>query len=263
MGYNEHNYLVIGETCKDVFIYGHVLRLSPEAPIPIFTPVNTVTSFGMADNVERNLKHIAEREGRSILVNRDFPFGYATKTRYVDEKSNHYFLRVDTAEHTYEPYAFDESKKDFYLNADMVIISDYNKGFLKPKDYVTIRENASQSIIVADTKKILCREIMDSVDFVKMNMTEFDKNYEALGGDFIEEYENKIVITNGGNGAEYMYNFYPTENVNTIDVSGAGDTFLAAFAFKYNQTYSVDTSIRFANEMANIVVKKRGVSTVL
>lgn len=263
MAYNVHNYLVIGETCKDVFIYGDVLRLSPEAPIPIFTPLHTVTSFGMADNVDRNLKHIAEREGSSILVNRDFPFGYATKTRYVDEKSNHYFLRVDTGEHNYERYGFDESKKDIYLNADMIIISDYNKGFLNPNDYLTIRENASQSIIVVDTKKILCREIMDSVDFVKMNITEYEKNYDAMGGEFMEEYESKIVITNGGKGAEYMDRLYPTENVNTIDVSGAGDTFLAAFAYKYNETYSVDTSIRFANEMANIVVKKRGVSTVL
>ncbi len=28
------NFLVIGEKCRDVFVYGEVTRLSPEAPVP-------------------------------------------------------------------------------------------------------------------------------------------------------------------------------------------------------------------------------------
>jgi sugar/nucleoside kinase (ribokinase family) len=44
-------------------------------------------------------------------------------------------------------------------------------------------------------------------------------------------------------------------------VSGAGDTFLAAFVTKYLETQDVNISITFANEMSAIVVSKRGVST--
>ena len=30
------NVLVIGDCCEDVFIYGDIERISPEAPIPVF-----------------------------------------------------------------------------------------------------------------------------------------------------------------------------------------------------------------------------------
>jgi sugar/nucleoside kinase (ribokinase family) len=59
----------------------------------------------------------------------------------------------------------------------------------------------------------------------------------------------------------YMDTFYPTHPKETIDVSGAGDTFLAAFVTKYLETQDVNVSITFANEMSAIVVSKRGVST--
>jgi sugar/nucleoside kinase (ribokinase family) len=45
-------------------------------------------------------------------------------------------------------------------------------------------------------------------------------------------------------------------------VSGAGDTFVAALAFKYSETRDIIDSIKFANEMASIVVTKRGVSVI-
>jgi ribokinase len=47
----------------------------------------------------------------------------------------------------------------------------------------------------------------------------------------------------------------------TIDVSGAGDTFTASFTLKYLETHDVSESIIFANKMASIVVSKRGVTT--
>ena len=47
----------------------------------------------------------------------------------------------------------------------------------------------------------------------------------------------------------------------TIDVSGAGDTFTAAFIVKYFQTKDIPLSIKFANEKSSDVVSKRGVVT--
>jgi sugar/nucleoside kinase (ribokinase family) len=55
---------------------------------------------------------------------------------------------------------------------------------------------------------------------------------------------------------------YPSPNPQeTIDVSGAGDTFTSSFILKYYQTRDVKTSITYANEMSAIVVSKRGVAT--
>jgi len=256
-------FVVIGERCEDVFIYGHAMRLSPEAPVPIFTPSTTVRSYGMAQNVYRNLKDIAINECSDISVYDFSSLQYATKTRYVDEKTNHYFLRVDECDHTYERFSVEDDMIAALEDADMVIISDYNKGHLAVEDYKIISDYAASALIVADTKKILSDSIMKNVDYVKMNLTEYDKNYEALGYEFFQKYEDMFIITNGGKGAEYIDRFYPTEEVNTIDVSGAGDTSLAAFAYMYCMTTDIDKSIPFANKMANIVVRKKGVSSIL
>jgi len=44
-------------------------------------------------------------------------------------------------------------------------------------------------------------------------------------------------------------------------VSGAGDTFTAAFILKYFETKDEKTAIQFANEKASEVVSQRGVVT--
>ena len=48
--------LIIGESCRDIFVYGKVERISPEAPVPIFKPIRQTENGGMAKNVEANLK---------------------------------------------------------------------------------------------------------------------------------------------------------------------------------------------------------------
>ena len=30
--------LVVGDSCKDVVVYGDIERISPEAPVPVFAP---------------------------------------------------------------------------------------------------------------------------------------------------------------------------------------------------------------------------------
>ena len=50
--------LVIGETCEDVFIYGKITRLSPEAPVPVFIKTHWEGNQGMAKNVEKNAQSV-------------------------------------------------------------------------------------------------------------------------------------------------------------------------------------------------------------
>ena len=47
--------LVIGETCKDVFVYGIADRIEPSAPALIFNEIYRVENEGMAGNVKENL----------------------------------------------------------------------------------------------------------------------------------------------------------------------------------------------------------------
>ena len=59
-------FLVIGDSCIDVFRYGKVDRLAPEAPVPIIIPEKEITNPGMAGNVVRNVEalgHNVDFEG--------------------------------------------------------------------------------------------------------------------------------------------------------------------------------------------------------
>jgi sugar/nucleoside kinase (ribokinase family) len=69
-------------------------------------------------------------------------------------------------------------------------------------------------------------------------------------------------VTLGSKGAKYIDTVYPSPDPKeTIDVSGAGDTFTASFTLNYLKTKNVEESIIYANKMSSIVVSKRGVAT--
>lgn len=244
---------VIGEICKDVFVYGESKRLSPEAPVPVFNPLYTETNGGMALNVVNNIRSIDS----TITVNIIHPQQEIVKTRYVDEKSNHMFMRVDENETGIKPLKLWEPELtetiEMIKNSDAVIISDYDKGFLTQAIIYEISKMAKFSIL--DTKKVLNASTAGYPTFLKFNESEFDKQVI----DFVQI--SKVLITMGSKGVKHFDKIYPSPSPKeTIDVSGAGDTFTAAFTVQYLKTKSVEESIKFANEMAAIVVSKRGVA---
>lgn len=244
--------LVIGEKCEDVFVYGEVNRLSPEAPIPVFLPKYIKKNDGMASNVVRNLisfTHPSEYQIKGIHQNT-----IILKTRYVEEKSNHPFIRVDEYEHLVERIKLDDKLMDLIEESDCIIVSDYDKGFICEEDLNIISKNSKFSVL--DSKKKLSKTTIMNFDFVKLNENEFLNNYTKD-----VEILEKLIITLGSNGAKYKEKHYPSDSPKeTIDVSGAGDTFTAAFSKKYMETKDIEVSITYANKLATLVVHKRGVS---
>lgn len=245
--------LVIGERCSDIFVYGEVERLSPEAPIPVLIPKNVVVNDGMGKNVVNNLLSITQNESYEIgFIHQD---RMISKTRFVEEKSNHPFLRVDEGEYEVDRFEMTEEIKNEILESDAVIVSDYNKGFLLEEDLIEIASISKFSVL--DTKKKLSKKVINSFDFVKMNEYEFMNNYTKDA-----KLLKKLIITLGSKGANHNGILYPTDSPKeTVDVSGAGDTFTASFTKKYLETKDVRISIIYANRMASLVVSKRGVTT--
>jgi bifunctional ADP-heptose synthase (sugar kinase/adenylyltransferase) len=110
--------------------------------------------------------------------------------------------------------------------------------------------------MVLDTKRVLTWETVQDIDFVKLNMNEYRNNKELA-----DNHTDKFLITKGEKGVSFNGKDYPSPNPQeTIDVSGAGDTFTASFALKYFITKDVDESINYANEVCANVVNKKGVS---
>jgi bifunctional ADP-heptose synthase (sugar kinase/adenylyltransferase) len=242
---------VIGELCRDVFKYGNVTRLCPEAPVPVLTDVYEELNWGMAGNVQENLlAHNPE-----LNINLIHQKNLIKKTRYIDDKTNHMFLRVDEGENEVDTLILTPETVQTITESDLVIVSDYNKGFLTEKTLVKIGKLSKLSII--DTKKTISKDLIDSFTFIKLNEHEYQRNKNIS-----DKNKDKFIITLGMNGAKHDdIVFLSPSPKQTIDVSGAGDTFTAFFSLKYFETKNISESIKFANQMASIVVSKRGVAT--
>ena len=243
--------LVIGELCIDRFVYGDTKRLSPEAPVPVFNPIETIENKGMAGNVVENVKSLYG----DCEVLHWYQKENIIKSRYVDYKSNHMFIRIDDENIPCIglTYLTPEQRRTI-SESDLVIISDYNKGYLSSD---IIKNIASLSkLIILDSKKVLNYSTIIDVNFVKLNYTEYLNNKELC-----DKHTDKFIITKGKDGAKYNeVDYISTNPQQTIDVSGAGDTFMASFGLKYLLTNSIENSINFANEVCADVVNKKGVS---
>ena len=240
--------LVIGEKCIDRFMYCDVSRFSPEAPVPVLNPIEVVENDGMAGNVVRNILAMKS----DSLVTHWYQDEIITKTRFVEKKSNHMFLRLDDGESNISKVELIDERVEELSNFNIVIVSDYDKGFMTNDDLLTIGKNSKISIL--DSKRKLSKEIVNSFTFVKLNEKESLQNSDLL------ECKN-ILVTLGSKGTKFNDEVYPSPNPQeTIDVSGAGDTFTSAFILKYLETGDIKTSIIYANEVASIVVSKRGVA---
>lgn len=240
------NILVIGDSCKDVFVYCAVDRFCPEVPVPILKVRESVENGGMSKNVQRNIL--------SLKVNCDLHtnpnWEKMTKSRYVHRESNHMFLRIDA-----DDIADHINLNVVKYNYDAIIISDYNKGFLTEKDIETICLNHSR--VFLDTKKIL-GSWAEKAHFIKINHTEFTNSRPFMN----ETLLKKTIHTMGSEGAELYGKLYPVNPVEVKDASGAGDTFMAGLVVKYLETNNIDQSIMFANQCAREVVQHRGVVSI-
>lgn len=237
--------LVIGESCTDVFTYCEAKRLCPDIPVPALNVVKTVTNPGMAANVFRNIRKF--EESCDLLTNEGWE--NITKTRYVDEKSNHHFVRVDS------PALINriEISNEILKNYEIIAISDYNKGFLTEEDIDFICSNHPNVFI--DTKKPV-KTFAAKAKFIKINDFEYQNSKPFL----TPELESKIIHTAGEEGCYFGGKHYAVNKSEVKDASGAGDSFFAALIVMYLKKFNIEDAIHFANSIASEVVKHRGVN---
>jgi bifunctional ADP-heptose synthase (sugar kinase/adenylyltransferase) len=234
--------MLVGDSCYDEYHFGRVNRISPEAPIPVFDFSHKSIKYGMASNVYENLKKL----GADVHLITAF---LETKKRFIDEKSGQQLLRVD--EKNKRDLDF-ETADDIFTHDldsyDAIVVSDYDKGFLTYSAIEMLRKEYSGPIFI-DTKKTDLKAFEGC--FVKINEVEYLKS-KTKNKDLIVTYGAEKVLWNG-------FEFRPPK-VEAYDVCGAGDTFLAALAYKYVETGNdMKTAIQFAMRAAAVTVQKIGV----
>jgi sugar/nucleoside kinase (ribokinase family) len=179
-------------------------------------------------------------------------WGNITKTRFVDYRTNYIVTRVDENENLYGSCRTSDIEFDDY---DVVVISDYNKGFITERDIEHIGRSAAVTFL--DTKKVL-GEWCASITYIKINDVEYAKTEHQL----TQEMINKMIITLGPKGCQYLGETFPVPKVEIKDAAGAGDTFIAALAVEYAKVRNMRNAIKFANECATEVVQRKGVSII-
>ncbi len=159
--------LVIGDVMLDRFIYGNVERISPEAPIPIFTASREERMLGGAGNVVRNLLSLGAHASFAAVIGDDAVANQLTglvgceknltpylitergrlstkKTRYV--AGGQQLLRSDSE--TKAAIKDETAQKILEMmltelpHHHAVILSDYGKGVLTPAMCSTIIDAA-------------------------------------------------------------------------------------------------------------------------
>jgi D-beta-D-heptose 7-phosphate kinase/D-beta-D-heptose 1-phosphate adenosyltransferase len=243
--------LVIGDKCADHYTYGNVTRLCPDVPAPVFIPKTTIQTDGMAGNVTRQF------EEWGCIVDKKYNTEFICKHKYIDEKTNHTIIRVDTENNVsrIDSENLDELVHHAEQKWDAIVVSDYGKGFLHQQDIKKICE--SHPLVFVDTKKTLDHNFK-SCAFIKINEPEWIATKDNVS----PEVKSKVIVTLGGNGCMYNGKNYPVIPVDVFDLSGAGDTFMCGLVISYIHEKDIDKAIWHANDCACRVVQKKGVATI-
>ena len=227
---------MIGDKGSDIYTYGSVDRISPEAPIPVFNPKRQVTKPGMADNVRLNLEAL----GCEVT----FLHGETSeKERLLDERSRQQIVRIDRDVES-NPIVL---SKDTLMGYDAIVISDYTKGTVSYELIeMAIR---TKSLVFVDTKKTDLERLQGA--WVKINQQEHNKITSECTG---------LIVTLGSLGAEAKWHDIYTQSsfVEVVDITGAGDTFLSALAYQYLETKDLRQAMTFANKAASVTVRHLG-----
>lgn len=237
-----YNILLIGDNCLDIYQYGTIDRISPEAPVPVFTFKYEEQRPGMAHNVMKNFDAL----GCGITFYTDDKT--STKTRLIDQRSKQHIVRIDN-DVTADPVPIEFIEKEKLLEYDAVVISDYCKGAVEYNLIKWLRQEFAGPIFV-DTKKHDLAQIDGC--FVKVNELEYSRMTSLPS----QEY---LIVTRGDKGVTWNGNTYSAESVEVADVCGAGDTFLAALAYQFLTTKDIDSSIKFAIRASAVTVQHIGV----
>jgi D-glycero-beta-D-manno-heptose-7-phosphate kinase len=256
--------LVCGDSMEDVYWWGEVDRISPEAPVPCVRVVREETRPGAAANVARNCEALGAVVTTCVIQ-------VAKKIRVVAR--NQQVTRVDFDKKA-STKQVEQLKKDFQHavgEVDAVIFSDYGGGALDDIEHMITFARAKNKLIFIDPKGHSYSRYFGA-DLLKPNVHELR---EMMGGWSTPEQMNtkaqllrtnahaKALLLTQGSAGMTLYTNKHTFHVESsarevFDVTGAGDTTIAAYAVATCLGLSLEDATTAANRAAGIVCGKFG-----
>lgn len=290
--------LVIGDIMLDHYIYGNSHRLSPEAPVPVVNFDREEFMLGGCGNLLRNLdafqvettlitvvgsddsaysisKELSMLKFSKLVLMRSDNRRTTVKQRIISRQQQ--IVRVDT-ESDHELSIQEETDLLFFLKQEvsdcqLVVISDYAKGVITESSsrlIIQICNDLGVEVFVDPKKRdfscyanstLVKPNLLEAESSIGKSLSTID-DFRSAANFLKATYGiGTVLITLGAKGvycASKEEGFFPGFKVNISDVSGAGDTFLAAFVYCYIRGWSTEEAVRFANCAASIVVQRFG-----
>ena len=285
--------LVVGDVMLDLYWFGDVSRISPEAPVPVVHMSRAEDRAGGAANVARNvaalgaqvslLSVVGEDEAADALARllaessieahlfRDPALQTTLKLRVVGRSQQ--LLRIDFEQ---RPQADTLAAKletfaALVAQHDLVLLSDYDKGALDHVDaMIALAREAGRTVIVDPKGDEFSRYAGANI------MTPNRGELQGIVGRWRSEEElaakvddlrkalslDALLLTRSEEGMTLFdahgVTHEPTRAREVFDVSGAGDTVIAAFATMLASGADRAAAMHWANLAAGVVVGKLG-----
>jgi rfaE bifunctional protein kinase chain/domain len=289
--------LIVGDVMLDRYWFGEVERISPEAPVPVVKVARTDERPGGAANVARNvaalgaqvtllsaigideagaaLERLLGAERVRTSFHRDAALPTTVKLRVIARQQQ--LLRIDFE--TSPSHEVLASKLADYgrllADTDLVILSDYGKGGLAHIAAMIERARAAGRTVLVDPKGDDWAKYRGA-SLVTPNRAEFrqvvgrwrdEAELTAKAQALRAELDVAALLVTRSEEGMSLYTDAGADTIPAVarevyDVSGAGDSVIAAVGTLLGAGANLATAVRIANEAAGVVVGKFGTAVV-
>lgn len=246
-----------------------------------------VILFGVVGNDEYNIRlrnALKERGIDKVHLFEEVNRPTTVKTRVLGSAQGHYqqLIRLDREVTNKISHETEKSiLNEFHNYVDLigcVVLSDYCKGVLTNTLCQEIINtcNKNNIITIVDPKPyeisrfrnctLLTPNIHEAKQITNMTRTG-DESLKEMAQSIKDKFNSQsVVITLGKDGmlvlTESDYNIIPTNAKEVEDVTGAGDTVVAALSLALTSKLGFEESVTIANYAAGIAVGKRGTAQI-
>lgn len=290
--------LVIGDLMVDHYVWGKCTRISPEAPVQVVNVSDESNRLGGACNVGANLSALGARVSVCGVIGHDdigkwllgeldrlqidishiIPTSRPTTQKSRILISHQQVLRVDREEVASIPQSLENELYDSLAQKihefDAVILSDYAKGLLTQtftQRVIALCNSASKPVLVdpkgSDYTKYKNATLLTpnklEASIATQTQIHDDESLKIAMKKLQAMCNLKIcLVTLSEDGIAILRDDEliksPTIAKEVYDVTGAGDTVIAALAFGLSNGLDIYQASDFANAAAAVVIGKIG-----
>jgi len=293
--------LVVGDLMIDKYLWGECNRVSPEAPVQIINVKKETKVLGGAGNVANNLVSLGSKvdvisviggceisnELRKLFKEINLSTDYlieqkdrvtSKKTRIISAQQQviRYDIESDEDINKGSEKKLIEFFKSIVNKFELVVLSDYGKGVLTNsvvQEIIRIANSIGIKVIVdpkgSDYSKytsayLLTPNKKEASEATGINISDENSLKEALRRLKESCKLNTSLITLSEEGIaifDDQFRSHPTVAKEVFDVTGAGDTVIAALGYALATKQDIDSAVVLANLAAGVVVGKIGSAT--